>query len=64
MLSMEKALVDQCVALNNGLQQIRARSNQVKACITSMGILPIKQPSISVIPGWITPRELTPSRYT
>ena len=26
-LSTEKALADQCVALDNGLQQIRARSN-------------------------------------
>ena len=63
-LSTEKALADQCVALDNGLRRIRARSDRAKARIASSGILPVKPPSVSAIPGRITPRDPTPGRYT
>lgn len=63
-LSTEKALADQCVALDNGLRRIRARSDRAKARIASSGIIPAKPPSVSTIPAWITPRESTPGRYT
>jgi hypothetical protein len=63
-LSTEKALVDQCIALDNGLQQIRACSDQAKACITSLGALLAKPLSVSAVPSWTTPRESIPSRYT
>jgi hypothetical protein len=65
-LPTEKALADQCVALDNGLRRIRARSDRAKARLTSssLGALPTKPSSASAIPNWVTPRESTPSRYT
>ena len=64
-LPTEKALADQCVALDNGLRRIRARSDRAKARIaaSSLGALPMKPSSVSAIPGRITPRESTPGRY-
>jgi hypothetical protein len=63
-LSTEKALADQCVALDNGLRRIRARSDRAKARIASSGALLAKPPSVSAIPSRTTLRESTPSRYT
>src|SRR5580658_4929081 len=63
-LSTEKALADQCVALDNGLRRIRARSDRAKARIAASGALLAKPPSVSAIPSRTTPRESTPGRYT
>jgi hypothetical protein len=67
-LSTEKALADQCVALDNGLRRIRARSDRAKARIASSGIassgaLPAKPSSTSTTASRITLRESTPGRY-
>jgi hypothetical protein len=63
-LSTEKALADQCVALDNGLRRIRARSDRAKARIASSGALLAKPSITSAIPTQNTPRESTPYRYT
>ena len=63
-LSTEKALADQCVALDNGLRRIRARSDRAKARIASSGTLLAKPLSTSAIPSRAIPRESTPGRYT
>jgi hypothetical protein len=68
-LSTEKALADQCVALDHGLRRIKARSDQAKARITSSGIassgtLLAKPLPASAIPSRTIPREPTPGRYT
>jgi hypothetical protein len=63
-LFTEKALADQCVALDHGLQRIKARSDQAKACIASSGTLLAKPLPASAIPSRTIPREPTPGRYT
>jgi hypothetical protein len=61
-LSTEKALADQCVALDNGLRRIRARSDRAKARIaSSLGAPPAKPSSVSAIPNRVTPGESTPA---